>query len=235
MGKAIAIVGKPGTGKSTSFCNIPELGIKGLDPKETFVININILKGLPMKNWQKYYVDIKEDSNGNFIVTKNSETIIKVINYVNTERKEIKNIVIDDAQYIMAYQYMARAKENGYNKFVDIGVSMSNIIDTVANTRKDLLVFFLWHPENDKEYGLKMKTIGAMLDSYLTLEGLFDPILYSRVVTGEDNKPLYQFVTKNDGSYPARSTYGMFEETYIHNDLSYVREKILVYEGLIDK
>ena len=35
---SIAIVGKSGTGKSTSYGQFPELGIKGLNPKETVVI-----------------------------------------------------------------------------------------------------------------------------------------------------------------------------------------------------
>lgn len=37
---AIAIVGKSGEGKSTSLGSVPELGIKGLDPKNTAIINV---------------------------------------------------------------------------------------------------------------------------------------------------------------------------------------------------
>ena len=37
---SIAIVGKSGTGKSTSYGQFPELGIKGLNPKETVSINV---------------------------------------------------------------------------------------------------------------------------------------------------------------------------------------------------
>ena len=37
---AIAIVGPSGEGKSTSYGQVPELGIKGLNPKETVVINV---------------------------------------------------------------------------------------------------------------------------------------------------------------------------------------------------
>ena len=40
MAKAIAIVGDSGSGKSTSMAQMPELGVIGLDPKETFIINI---------------------------------------------------------------------------------------------------------------------------------------------------------------------------------------------------
>ena len=37
MANAIAIIGNSGSGKSTSMGQIPELGIKGLNPKETFI------------------------------------------------------------------------------------------------------------------------------------------------------------------------------------------------------
>ena len=45
---AISIVGKSGTGKSTSIGNIPELGIEGLDPKTTVIINV-AGKSLPFR------------------------------------------------------------------------------------------------------------------------------------------------------------------------------------------
>ena len=45
---SIAIVGKSGTGKSTSLGQFPELGLKGLPPKETVIINVGG-KDLPFK------------------------------------------------------------------------------------------------------------------------------------------------------------------------------------------
>ena len=40
MANAISVVGDSGSGKSTSIGQFPELGIQGLDPKETFIINV---------------------------------------------------------------------------------------------------------------------------------------------------------------------------------------------------
>lgn len=110
---SIAIVGKSGTGKSTSIGNFPELKIKGLQSKETVMINI-AGKDLPFKGWKKLYTG-KVREGGNYIETSDFETIVKVINYVSESRKDIKNIVIDDAQYIMAFEFMSRAKEAGLN------------------------------------------------------------------------------------------------------------------------
>lgn len=126
---------------------------------------------------------------------------------------------------------MKRAKENGYNKFTDIGVNTNKIVESARNTRQDLKVYFMWHPEETKAGGLKMKTIGAMIDSYLTLEGLFSVILYTNVSKGADNKIKYEFVTNNDGTKPAKSPVGMFTELYIPNDLGFVAEQIDKYNS----
>lgn len=224
---SIAIVGKSGTGKSTSFGQFPELGIKGLNPKETVVINI-AGKDLPFKGWKKNYTG-KISEGGNYFESSDAEQISKIIQFVSIHRTEIKNIVIDDGQFIMAFEFMRRAKENGYGKFADIGVNMSKVVSAAKETRKDLKVFFLWHPEQDREVGYKMKTVGKMVDDYLTLEGLFTVVLYTRVTKDANNKVNYEFVTNSDGEFPAKSPVGMFNELYIPNDLGIVIEAVDKY------
>lgn len=226
---SIAIVGKSGTGKSTSYCNFPKYNIKGLNPEETVIINITG-KYLPMKGWKKLYKG-KISEGGNYLETSDPNIIEQAIKYVSSSRDDIKNIVIDDAQYIMAFEFMRRAKETGYNKFTDIGVNMNKIIEAARTVREELKVFFLWHPEFDRDYGYKMKTVGKMVDDYLTLEGLFTIVLYSTVITGPDNRPQYYFVTNNDGIYPAKSPLGMFNELLIPNDLGKVSEIINIYNN----
>ena len=71
-----------------------------------------------------------------------------------------------------------------------------------------------------------------MVDDYLTLEGLFTVILYSKVSKGVDNKIEYNFVTNSDGEYPAKSPIGMFNELYIKNDLDIVTKAIDDYNGV---
>lgn len=224
---SIAIVGKSGTGKSTSYGNFPELDIKGLDSKETVIINV-ASKDLPFKGWKKLYKD-KINEDGNYLETSNADIIQKAINYISINRQDIKNIVIDDSQFIMAFEFMRRAKEAGYGKFADIGVNIAKVIEAARNSRNNLKVYFLWHPEEDKENGYKMKTVGKMTTDYLTLEGLFTVVLYSKVSKTNENKMLYQFVTNYDGEFPAKSPIGMFKELYIPNDLGYVSETIDKY------
>jgi hypothetical protein len=224
---SIAIVGKSGTGKSTSYGNFPELGIEGLNPKETAIFNI-ANKDLPFRGWKKLYTG-KVNEGGNYLETSNADTIHKAINYISSNRADLKNIVIDDSQFIMAFEFMRRAKETGYGKFADLGVNMGKVIEAARNARPDLKVYFLWHPEQDKETGYKMKTVGVMVDAYLTLEGLFTVVLYSKVSKGDDNKMKYQFVTNYDGEFPAKSPIGMFKDMYIPNDLGFVSKSIDKY------
>jgi hypothetical protein len=224
---SIAVVGKSGTGKSTSFGQFPELHIKGLDPKKTVVINVSG-KDLPFRGWKKLYTGAIS-AGGNYFESSDALQISKAIEYVSASRPDIDNIVIDDAQYIMAFEFMRRAKENGYGKFADIGVNLGKVVEAARITRRNLKVYFLWHPENDRENGYKMKTVGNMVDSYLTLEGLFTVILYTKVSKGNDNKIKYEFVTNHDGEFPAKSPVGMFTELYIPNDLGLVSETIDKY------
>lgn len=226
---SIAVVGKSGTGKSSSYGQFPELGIIGLDPKETVVVNV-AGKDLPFRGWRKLY-NGKITEGGNYFESSDSEQIAKLIQYVNVNRKDVKNMVIDDGQYTMAFEFMRRAKESGYGKFADIGVNMGKIVNAAKETRSDLKVYFLWHPEQDKETGFKMKTVGKMVDDYLTLEGLFTVVLYTKVSKGADSKIKYEFVTNNDGEFPAKSPISLFKDLYIPNDLGLVSRTIDAYNN----
>jgi hypothetical protein len=223
---AIAVVGKSGTGKSTSISSTPELNIEGLDPKKTAIINV-AGKDLPIRGWKKLYSG-KINEGGNYLETSSADVIANGIKYLNDNRPDIENVVIDDGQYIMAFEFMQRAKENGYGKFADIGVNVGKIV-TAAKNASRLKVFFLWHPEEDRETGYKMKTVGKMVDDYLTLEGLFTVILYTKVDKTNDGKVNYSFVTNNDGKHPAKSPVGMFKDLYIPNDLGKVVRMINDY------
>jgi len=158
---SIAIAGKSGTGKSTSYGQFLDLGIKGLIPKETVIINV-AGKDLPFRGWKKLYSG-KITEGGNYFESSDSSQIAQAITFISNSRTDVKNIVIDDAQYTMAFEFMRRAKESGYGKFADIGVNTGKIVEAARNTRKDLKVYFLWHPEQDRDTGFKLKTVGKMV------------------------------------------------------------------------
>ena len=224
MSQSVLVLAPPGSGKSTS--------IRNLNPKETFIINC-IGKSLPWKGWKKQYTLFSRDNpTGNMFCSTVSEEIIKVLNYINTSRPEIKNIVLDDVQYIMSFEFMTRAKEKGFDKFTEIGQKFFNVIRLAQALREDVNVIFLSHSEELMNNGYsttKMKTIGKVLDDKITPEGLFTVVLMA--TARKINKSIeYKFVTQNDGSSVAKSPMGMFDDLEIDNDLATVIKAIRDYE-----
>lgn len=159
MGIPVLILGASGAGKSTSLRNFTA--------DEISVFNVACkplpFKGkLPMKNGATY-TDIEQ-----------------------TLAKPTKNAyAIDDSQYLSVFDNMARAKEVGYGKFVDMAINEYNLVQTVIrSTPPDLIVYFMRHIDIDDSGRIKAKTIGKMLDQNLGgLEGLF-LLFFSAVQTG---------------------------------------------------
>ncbi len=226
MANLIAIVGASGTGKSSS--------VRNLDSTQTFIINV-ASKPLPFKGWRsKYTIWNKDNPQGNYINTSNVQTIGQILNYINTKRPEIKNVIIEDSQYLMAFEYMDRAQEKGFQKFSDIAQKFYGVLKTSILMRDDLNVIMTCHSENigtADEPQLKIKTLGKMLDNSITVEGLFTYVFFTTIRRGDDDKAEYVFQTHSDGTTTAKTPMGCFEEDYIPNDLAYVLEKIAEYDA----
>lgn len=214
MSNTVIIMGEPGTGKSRS--------IKHLDEKETFLINV-LDKSLPIKGYKKKY----NADNKNYYANDNARAIIETIRTIDKDRPDIKNVIIDDFQYIMGNEFMRRGMEKSYDKFTEIGMQgWFVIMQCVKSTRDDLFFFVLTHTDTDANGKTKMKTIGKMLDDKISLDGIFTTILQSSVVDGE-----YKFLTQNNGLTIAKSPEDMFHDKYIDNDLAYVKYMITEYNN----
>jgi hypothetical protein len=226
MAQSILVIAESGSGKSTS--------IEGLDSKETFIINV-ANKPLPFKGWKSKYTPVsKENPNGNLSNTGTPQGIIKALDYINSSRPEIKNIVIDDFQYMSSFEYFDRATEKGYDKFTQIASGLATVAKKPKDLRDDLMIYFLTHAEEsvdmDGKRRVKAKTIGKMIDTALTLEGLFSIVLFGKVKKDKDGNIRYIFETQNNGENTCKSPKGMFESFEIPNDLEYVRKAIIDYE-----
>ena len=225
MAQSVLIIADSGTGKSTSMRN--------LDPKETFIINI-ANKPLPFKGWKKNYTNISKDNpKGNMTSASSAAGIIKAIQHVNDKMPHVTNLIIDDWQYMSSFEYFDRASEKGYDKFTQIAASLAQVAKMPKDLRDDLYVFFLTHSEESTDVNghrkVKAKTIGKMIDNTLTLEGLFSIVLFGRVKKTEDRLE-YGFDTVNNGENTCKSPMDMFKESFIPNDLQFVKDCIKDYE-----
>ena len=102
MAQIVLILGESGTGKSASMRNF--------NPDEIALVNVS---GKPLPFRGKF-----ESVNGT-----DYDEIKSFI-----EKTDKKIIVIDDAQYIMAFQFMRRIKEVGWDKFNEIQSDFFNLI-----------------------------------------------------------------------------------------------------------
>ena len=208
--------------------------LESLEAKETVIIGI-IDKPLPFRGWkQKYTAGIQDG--GNFLVSHESAKIVTVLKYISDKRPEIKQIVIDDFQYIMSTEFMNRANEQGWQKFTDIAKHVWDVINAAKGLREDLKVVFLTHDEiitENFQPKRKIKTIGKLLDDKVTLEGLFTVVLFTDIKQNKEKDGLeYTFITQNDGTTTAKSPRGMFATFNIPNDLANVITEInAYYEG----
>lgn len=198
MGVPILVLGASGSGKSTSMRNFEE--------SEIGIFNV---AGKPLPFRKK----LPKVDNATYAA------IYKVLN-----KPKLKKYVIDDSQYLMAFESFDHAKETGYGKFTNMALNFRNLIDfIIRRTPADCIVYMLHHTELSEDGKLKAKTLGKMLDNQLTVEGLFSIVLLCQVEGSE-----HYFITNSDGSNPAKSPMDMFEMK-IENDLKFVDTTIREY------
>ena len=223
------VLAKSGFGKSTSIGEIPELGIKGLDPKTTFIISA-VNKPLPFRGGKSQYVitDKANIAKGNRIITNQAQDVADIIRVLGNEKSPYQTIVLDDMNYISQDYYMKNALKGGWDTPKAIGYGMGLIFDAINNIPESKNVICLAHYEEYKDkngdsLSYRYKSTGNMIDQYIVPEGKFEIVLYGKEEFNEkEHKPVKQFVTNYDGQYPAKSPIGMFKELYIPNDLGLV-------------
>ena len=201
MAVLVMIYGQSGTGKSTSLRNFTN--------DEVAVINVSG-KPLPFRSKLTTY---DTDS-----YTKISSALGKI---------ERKSIVIDDATYLMVNEFMRTAKVAGYQKYTDMAVNFNSLVAQASQLASDKIVYFLGHSDLKDDGTEHFKTIGKMLDNYVTVEGKFTSVLKTVVQDGK-----YYFSTHNSGQDTVKSPLGMFEDNYVDNDLKAVDAIIREYYGI---
>lgn len=204
MGIPVLILGESGSGKSASLRNFV--------PEEVGIFNV-ASKPLPFRKKLK---------------VANNATYNMIMKSLGAP--SLKTYVIDDSQYLLAFEFFDRAKETGYQKFTDIALNFRNLIQfVITQTPPDVIVYFLHHLERSDDGHTKAKTIGKMLDEKLTVEGLFSIVLMAQT-DGKD----HWFLTQNDGYNTVKAPMEMFADAKIDNDLKMVDQTIRDYYEMED-
>lgn len=228
MANLIGLMGPSGFGKTTSLLPNKKFGIKGLNPEETFIINVSG-KPLPGKGAMRLYPldDRKLSAGKNHIILTDANDIAELCQAID-QTPRIKNLVIDDAGYIMGFDVIDNSKRKGFDKWVDTAVSFMKVIKTLKAARMDLNAILMFHTEVGKDERIKIKTAGSMIDNNIYLDGLFTIILESDIKKdGEVTK--YGFRTQGEGVSTCKSPAGMFDETFIPNDMGLILDIIHDY------
>lgn len=204
MGIPVLLLGESGSGKSASLRNF--------GPEEVGIFNV-ASKPLPFRK------KLKVANNATYNMITKSLSV-----------PSLKTYVIDDSQYLLAFEFFDRAKETGYQKFTDIALNFRNLIQfVITQTPPDVIVYFLHHLERSDDGHTKAKTIGKMLDEKLTVEGLFSIVLMAQT-DGKD----HWFLTQNDGYNTVKAPMEMFADAKIDNDLKMVDQTIRSYYEMED-
>jgi hypothetical protein len=218
--KLVGIVGSTGTGKSTS--------IKHLNPEETYIINV-AKKELPFKGSEKLYNAEKK----NYKEVDDANEISRLLKTISEKAPHIKNIIIEDSNYIMGFNMVSKATETGFTKFSVMAKDMVDLFRTARQLRDDITVFYLSHPEEIMDgqdiVGYKIKTAGKLIDNQVLLEGLLTVCLYTTVEENKDGTTNYQLITNRFRKIPAKSPDGMFPELKIPNNLQLVADSLKNY------
>ena len=197
-------MGESGSGKSASMRNFKK--------EDVGILNV-ASKPLPFRN-----------TNG--LVTVNKATYSMIRGAVTSPNR--LSYVIDDAQYLMAFESFDKANIAGFTKFTEMAKNYEGMLRVIQeDTSPDTIVYVMQHIETDENGKVKAKTLGKMLDQQLTIEGLFSIVLLAKA----DERRHY-FVTQSDGTNPCKSPMGMFDDVEIDNDLKMVDDTIREYYGL---
>lgn len=226
MSNLVLVMGESGSGKSTS--------IKSLNPKETVIFNI-LGKRLPFKGSAAVY----NTENKNLFKIDDWQTIVNYLSSINTDAPHVKNVVLDDAIYIMRTEFFNRAKEVGFNKYNELADHFRRIISTCSSLRDDLNIFMLLHVESIEAdgsiVGYKSSSVGKLLDKMYRPEENTAITLFAQPKFDDKGKASYGFYTHkmkvNGIELPSKTPEGMFEEDWIPNDLGLVCKAMKEYYG----
>lgn len=204
MATPVLIIGKSGSGKSTSMRNC-------INKEDWNLIRV-LNKPLPFKG------KINGWSSDDY------QTVMKCLS-----QSKAKNIVLDDAGYLITNMFMNKHSSAGagngvFTLYNQIGDHFWNLIQFIVKLPEDKIVYVIMH-EDINDFGqIKPKTIGKLLDEKVCIEGMFTIVLRCIEESGK-----HIFVTQSADGAVSKSPIDMFETLTIDNDLLIVEKAIREY------
>lgn len=204
MATPVLIIGKSGSGKSTSMRNCV-----GND-------NWNLIRVLNKP------LPFKGKING--WITDEYQTVMKALG-----QSKAKNIVLDDAGYLITNHFMKGHSSCGagngvFTLYNNIGDYFWQLIQFIIKLPEDKIVYVMMHEDKNDFGDIKPKTIGKLIDEKVCLEGMFTIVLRCIEESGK-----HLFVTQSSDGAVSKSPMGMFEQLTIDNDLLLVEKAIREY------
>jgi GTPase SAR1 family protein len=204
MAIPVLIIGKSGSGKTTSLRNFKH--------NEMALINV-IGKQLPFR--------------GTFDEQANTDSYKSIM--AGIAKSHARSIVIDDAGYLITNQFMRNHSTGGsgnaiFSLYNEIADNFWNLIEFIKHQADDKIVYVIMHEDKNDFGEVKPKTIGKLLDEKVSIEGMFTIVLRSIKDNGK-----YVFKTKTDGLDVTKTPIDMFADEEIDNDLKAVDSTIRNY------
>lgn len=170
MSQLTFVLGKTGTGKSTSLRNFTK--------KDGVGYITATGKPLPFKS------DIPQ------FHAKGYPQLMAAI-----AQAEAPIVIIDDFNYLMTHEEFSKAQIKGYEKFTEMAQNVELVVNAITNKETDQRFYILAHSENNDSGELRLKTTGKMVSDKLVPEGLTNQVIETAVIDGE-----FVFKVKTDGT-----------------------------------
>ena len=204
MATPVLVIGKSGSGKSTSLRNCV-----GND-------NWNLIRVLNKP------LPFKGKING--WTTDEYQMVMKYL-----AASKAKNIVLDDAGYLITNHFMRGHSSCGagngvFTLYNNIGDYFWQLIQFIIKLPEDKIVYVMMHEDKNDFGDIKPKTIGKLIDEKVCLEGMFTIVLRCIEESGK-----HLFVTQSADGAVSKSPIGMFDSLTIDNDLLLVEQAIREY------
>lgn len=232
MGQLIIVEGKTGTGKTTSWRNMP--------PAQTVIFTPNT-KSLPFPRSKKNYV-----LGQNMFYIEDMAQLDMFVLQANKCMPNIKYFMVDDFTHFITKRTLSQAFKNdkGFDKWAQLGCDiMTKLVNLASKLPQGTFLCINSHTEINNEGFHAFATTGKLMGDKIQVPSWATYVFHARqVVDPATDRPQYMFQTNLDATYEAKSPIDWDEvdengqpkplfDFLVPNDLYPLLAKIEAYES----